>query len=239
MSTIQSEWKVAVFAGTYADARTQLTTFNAYKGGLKRAWVRERTDLGALLSNIQTKLKTYHLRQWMPTQGLGQADLDSSWALLAAEEALRSRRINAEIRNAKEMLRVRFADLANQFEKQIREVTNSIARLVGELEDQLESVKTLQMELRPMKESQLKDLEELDLACREANVEENDHTVFTLDDLVFELELITTSVFKKAAFIENQVRPIQKKCPLPIRGINSSLSLSLSFRRLSQGSTLT
>lgn len=206
MSAIQSEWKAAVFAGTYADARTQLTSFNAYKAGLKRAWVRERTDLGALLSNIQTKLKTYHLQEWLPAQGLRQADLDSSWAALAAEEALRSRRINAEIRNAKEMLRIRFADLANEFERRVREVTNSIARLVGELEEQLQSVKRLQTELTPLKEGHLKELEELDLACREANVEENDHTVFTLDDLEFELELVTTSVSKKAAFIENQVR---------------------------------
>jgi hypothetical protein len=205
MSAIQSEWKAAVFAGTYADARNQLTSFNAYKAGLKRAWVRERTDLGALLSNIQTKLKTYHLREWTPAEGLRQTDLDSSWIALAAEEALRSRRINAEIRNAKETLRVRFAELANDFERRIRDVTNSIARLVGELEDQLESVKRLQMELFPLQQEHLKELEQLDLVCREANVEENDHTVFTLDDLVFELELVTTSVAKKAAFIENQI----------------------------------
>lgn len=206
MSAIQAEWKAAVFEGTYADARTQLTHFNAYKAGLKRAWVRERTDLGALLSNVQTKLKTYHLREWTPAEGLRQTDLDSCWAALAAEEALRSRRINAEIRNAKEMLRIRFADLANDFERKIREVTNSIARLIGELEDQLQSVKKLQLELCPLKQEHLKELEQLDLVCREANVEENDHTVFTLDDLVFELELVTTSVAKKAAFIENQVR---------------------------------
>lgn len=195
-----------MFLGTYADARSQLTTFNAYKAGLKRAWVRERTDLGALLSNIQTKLKTYHLRQWVPAEGLRQIDLDNSWIALAEVEALRSRRINAEIRNAKETLRIRFANLANEFEGKIREVTNSIARLIGELEDQLENVKSLQMELVPLKENYLKQLEELDRHCREANVEENDHTVFTLDDLVFELELVTTSIAKKAAFIENQVR---------------------------------
>ncbi|MCO5576069.1 hypothetical protein L7F22_029876 [Adiantum nelumboides] len=98
-------------------------------------------------------------------------------------EALRSRRINAEIRNAKEMLRVRFADLANEFERRIREVTNSIARLVGELEDQLDNVKRLQTELGPLKSEFLLQLEETDRDCREANVEENDHTIFTLDGL--------------------------------------------------------
>ncbi|UZJ56823.1 hypothetical protein CBS101457_006143 [Exobasidium rhododendri] len=205
MATIQGEWNGAVFAGTYADAKSQLTTFNAYKAGMKRSWVRERTDLGALLSNIQTKLKTYHLREWIPSKGLRQVDLDSSWVALTKVEALRSRTINAEIRNTKETLRIRFANVANEFEGKIREVTNSIARLVGELEDQQGNIKRLQLELQFLRDDYLKGLEGLNQDCREANVEENDHTVFTLDDLVFELELVTTSVAKKAAFIENQI----------------------------------
>lgn len=225
---MQAEWKAATFAGTYADARTQLTTFNEYKGGMKRVWVRERTDLGALLSNIQTKLKTYHLREWSPSMGLKQADIDAAWIALAAEEALRSRRINAEIRKAKETLRIKFADVANDFEGRVREVTNSIARLVGDLEDQLVSVKRLQSALSPLKSEQLKHLEELDRACREANVEENDHTVFTLDDLVFELELTTTSVAKKVAFIENQVSNTSSRKRLPHSHYHVSLSQIVS-----------
>lgn len=42
--------------------------------------------------------------------------------------------------------------------------------------------------------------------CSAANVEENDYTVFTCQDLEFELELVTQSVAKKIAFIDNQVR---------------------------------
>ncbi len=42
--------------------------------------------------------------------------------------------------------------------------------------------------------------------CEAANVEENDHTVFTCQDLVFELELVEQSIAKKIAFIDNQVR---------------------------------
>lgn len=41
--------------------------------------------------------------------------------------------------------------------------------------------------------------------CFAANVEENDHTVFTCQDLEFELELVIHSVAKKIAFIDNQV----------------------------------
>ena len=41
--------------------------------------------------------------------------------------------------------------------------------------------------------------------CSSANVEENDYTVFTCQDLAFELELVAQSIAKKIAFIENQV----------------------------------
>ena len=38
-----------------------------------------------------------------------------------------------------------------------------------------------------------------------ANVEENDHTIYTVDDLSFDLKLVQQAVQKKSAFIENQV----------------------------------
>ena len=41
-----------------------------------------------------------------------------------------------------------------------------------------------------------------------ANIEENDHTVFTSQDLEFELKLVQGTVVKKVKFIENQVRRI-------------------------------
>jgi Ca2+-binding EF-hand superfamily protein len=205
MIEVQNAWTAATFAGTYADARMQLKSFNEYKAGSKRIWVQERTDLGALLSNIQTKLKTYHLREWLPLEGLRQGDLDSAWALLAKSEASRSRRINAEIRNAKDSLRIRFANLANAFEQNLRNITTEIVSLSGDLSEQLVNVQRSQSELIPLQNDLLRELRETDKECQEANVEENDHTVYTLDDLIFELELVTTSVAKKLAFIENQI----------------------------------
>jgi len=41
--------------------------------------------------------------------------------------------------------------------------------------------------------------------CLAANVEENDYTVFTCQDLEFELELVRQSIAKKIAFTDNQV----------------------------------
>ena len=204
MQQIQDSWTAATFLGTYADARSQLTVFNEYKYGVKRAWVRERTDLAALLGNIQTKLKTYHLREWVPGEGLRQNDIDAAWESLGSSEANRSRAINAEIRNAKENLRIKFANVANEFERQLRDVAGRIAGLEGDLELQRDQAKHLLSALEPIKES-LATIEAVERECSEANVEENDHTIFTVDDLIFELELVKTSASKKLAFIENQV----------------------------------
>lgn len=204
MDALQADWTAATFAGTYADARAQLTQFNQYKIGVKRELVRERTDLAALLGNIQTKLKTYHLPEWIPQQGLRQADLDAASSTLALAEASRSRSINAEIRNAKENLRIKFADAANEFERQLREVAGGIAGLEGDLEAQLEIVKHLLAQLDPIKE-RLTLITALEQECTDAKVEENDHTIFTVSDLAFEWELVRASVSKKLAFIENQI----------------------------------
>lgn len=42
--------------------------------------------------------------------------------------------------------------------------------------------------------------------CLEANVEENDYTVYTADDLEFETEEVRKSAARKIAFVENQVK---------------------------------
>lgn len=56
--------------------------------------------------------------------------------------------------------------------------------------------------------SQLPDLfatvERAEEECLSANVDENDYTVFTSQDLAFELELVVQSIAKKISFIDNQ-----------------------------------
>ena len=52
------------------------------------------------------------------------------------------------------------------------------------------------------------DLDEISKAeqhCNDANVDENDYTVFTFQDLQFEFELVRQALAKKNLFIENQV----------------------------------
>lgn len=52
------------------------------------------------------------------------------------------------------------------------------------------------------------DLDKIDKAeqnCNDANVDENDYTVFTFQDLQFEFDLVRQALAKKNLFIENQV----------------------------------
>jgi len=67
----QSEWSASTFVGSYSDAKTQSAVFQEYKLTTKRTWVTERQDLVTLFGNVQTKLKTYNLREWVPQAGLG------------------------------------------------------------------------------------------------------------------------------------------------------------------------
>lgn len=45
----------------------------------------------------------------------------------------------------------------------------------------------------------------LEKDCLEANIEENDYTIFSFDDLEFEFELVQLNLKNKFAFLENQV----------------------------------
>ena len=70
LDSTESSWSSSPSASTYPEAMSHLGAFTEYKKTSKRAWVKERQELGALYSNIQTKLKTYALRAWQPRDGL-------------------------------------------------------------------------------------------------------------------------------------------------------------------------
>ncbi|PSS35374.1 hypothetical protein PHLCEN_2v1669 [Hermanssonia centrifuga] len=95
---IQALWAAIKFTGTYVDAKEHASNFQKYKQTTKRQWVTEKQDVSTLFGNVQTKLRTYGLREYVPPPGLSLADLDAAWKALLASEAKRSRAINAQIR---------------------------------------------------------------------------------------------------------------------------------------------
>jgi hypothetical protein len=115
----QQQWATSQFTGSYSDARGQAVRFAEYKQSAKRAWVTEKQDIATLFGNVQTKLKTYKLREYVPPPGLSLLvrrggprcpaeqtgsrdvqDLDAAWSTLLQSEAKRSRSINAQIRES-------------------------------------------------------------------------------------------------------------------------------------------
>lgn len=70
MAETQSQWAAIKFTGSYAEAQEQAATFLKYKQTTKRTWVTEKQDVTTLFGNVQTKLKTYGLREYTPPSGL-------------------------------------------------------------------------------------------------------------------------------------------------------------------------
>ena len=74
----------------------------------------------------------------------------------------------------------------------------------GDVEDQLQHAQSLSANLAPL-EQYLTGIAILDEKCQEANIDENDFTTYTYDELLYELSLVKTSVQKKLTFLENQM----------------------------------
>ncbi|EFQ27127.1 hypothetical protein CGRA01v4_07558 [Colletotrichum graminicola] len=198
------KWQQATFLGTYADAKAQANEFAAFKRGRKREWVAEKSELATLLGNIKTKLGTYRLRPYDPPPELSLETMEREWSSLSKTEMTRAQLINETIRDIKNALRKSFADKANDFAMALNTMQLAISGLDGDVEDQLHHVRKLSDNLPPL-DKYLDTIAAVDAKCHEANIEENDFTTYTYDELVYEHGLVKSSVQKKLAFLDNQM----------------------------------
>lgn len=104
----------------------------------------------------------------------------------------------------KNSLRRSFADKANDFALTLHTLSLAISGLEGDVDDQCSHVQRLHANLPPL-DAYLKNLALLDQQCEEANIDENDFTTYTYDELAYELGLVKSSVAKKLSFLENQM----------------------------------
>ncbi|WWC96692.1 hypothetical protein V866_003564 [Kwoniella sp. B9012] len=203
-STLHS-WSLIPQSTTYPEAISLLNKFNEYKKTTKREYVKERQELAALYSNIQTKIKTYSLRSWEPVNGLRLENLERSWQDFLVVETARSRGINATIRDIKDALRKSFAKAAEDFVLRLQEIEQAIGALRGSLPDQKQTLIKLSSSIPSLRSTLTTQISSLNNSCQEAKVEENDYTVLTYDDLEYELSLAEAGVKKKLAFVDNQL----------------------------------
>lgn len=200
----EQQWQDAEFDGTYVDAKAQLEQFTSYKLKDKRTKIAEKSDLAGLLGNIKTKLSTYRLSPYEPPAELSLEALDKAWQGLMQSERDRSQLINNTIRDIKNNLRRSFADKANDFALALSTISMSISGLEGDVEDQLSHTQQISQHLPPL-DQYLEVIAKLDKQCEQANIEENDYTTYTYEELVYELSLVRSSVHKKLVFLENQM----------------------------------
>ncbi len=74
-----------------------------------------------------------------------------AWTTQIKVEAERKRGITAYIKEIKEVLKSKYASAANKFHDDLNKISLSLAGLEGELETQLESVRSLILKLEPLK----------------------------------------------------------------------------------------
>ena len=98
LDNTRATWAEAPTSETYPEAIAAMADFAAFKKTKKREWIKERQELGTLYSNIQTKSRTYGLQRWEPAVNFGLSDLEREWERFVKEEGVRSRAINARIR---------------------------------------------------------------------------------------------------------------------------------------------
>lgn len=244
LEALLKQWSVSTFTGSYADAKQQSNDLKAYKSDTKRQWVVEKRDLDGLLGNINTKLQTYNLKPYAPPRGL-LSDLEECWRSLLAAETSRRRLINERIREIKETLQREYADLANAFQDKLNGTSSSLANLPAEAElsAQLDSINEIATRI-PDLEASLPKLQACADKCSEAGIEENDYTVYAVDDLTFDLGLVKLALKKKTGFIENQMIARQKSNLTPqqleefentFRHFDRDNSNSLSFHEFKAG----
>lgn len=134
INEIKESWAQATFDDSFADAKTQSNDLQTYKSTLKREWVTEKRELDTLLGNIQTKLSTYNLCNYVPPEGLSVEAVDQEWSGLLESEGRRRKAINEKLQNIKENLRRKYSDLANKFESDLNALSLELGSLSGDLD---------------------------------------------------------------------------------------------------------
>jgi len=195
----------------YDGARGYVAEFSQYRKGQRREWIAEQSDLAALLGNIQAKLKVNNLPPYSPPEDITTASLESSFdGLFGAESGHRSS-LNQNLRKILDDLRKSFASVANPMGDNLTRIRGVLnAGSDASLEDQLATLRQNADELNALS-GDLENIAAAEAACEHANIEENEYTDHTHDDLQFEHGRLSALFQKKIDFLENQIAAAQQE----------------------------
>jgi hypothetical protein len=190
---------------TYNEVKKSMTDFRDYRKTKRRQMVQEKDDLATLFSSLQTNLRFQKLPAYEPPAGLFPADTEKHLTHLGTVETTRRRQINANMLAIKEKLEKNFGDAANHFYNEIQSFKHQAQADFG---NDLHHAKNVLNELLhkvKAHESGLVSVEKAEKLCEEANIESNEHTDHTTDDLSFEIHQVEKFITKNLAAVESQI----------------------------------
>ena len=95
--------------------------------------------------------------------------------------------------------------LANTLTKKLDSITSQVTDLQGELEEQLNVLQNVLASVEKLEQVELPQVVESEFRCLEANIEDVEDTVYSADDLAFEIAQAKQALTKKCHFLENQI----------------------------------
>jgi len=190
---------------TYAGVKSALVEFREYRRTKRRQMVQEKDDLATLFSTIQTKLRFQKLPPFEPPKGLLPADTEQHLNNLGNVETQRRRQLNTNMNTIKAKLEKNFGDLANNFYAKIQSYKHSALEDYGsDLHKALEKLNEILAKVKNLS-SELEAVAHAEKLCEEANIESNEHTDHTHDDLSFEITSVEKLINKNIAAVSGQL----------------------------------
>jgi len=198
-----AELDSACLGADYATTRSLISEFRQYRKTEKRVWIGEQEELQSLFNIIQAKLKTARQPSYVPPSGLKVEDISNDMNTLLSSEQHRRSSLNSHLRSILDGLRNNFASKANSFADQLSELKKGVVS-EGTLEEQLASLRSGQQKLAALG-NDLPQIQSAEQQCDAANIEENEKTDHTYDDLWFAHNLLSKTYSRNAELIENQI----------------------------------
>jgi len=189
----------------YNSAKAQIGGFKNYKKTEKRQWIAESAELVTLFGNIQAKERSMNRPPYVPPSGLHPSDVDRNFTGLNESERKTNHALNQNLRAILDALRQSFANLANPFAQKIQSLLSALASgSEGTLEAQLSYFQAKAAEAEAL-DNELPAIKAAEDQCTAANIEDNEFSDHSFDDLEFELAQLKKIYQKKVSFIESQI----------------------------------
>jgi len=188
----------------YQGIRGAVAEFKEYRRSQKGSKVAEQSDLASLLGSIQMKLKSMNRPAYVPPEGINTTDIDSAMDQLTSNERTYRTGLSAQLRQLLDRLRHEFADPANAFYEMMQGYKNFLGEtLEGDFEQQKNTFQAKRDELGAHA-PELDAIQAAEQACEECNIEENEYTDHTWEDLKAAFDQMLKTMDKKIAFLAAQ-----------------------------------